>query len=151
MPVSWNELKQIEPELAARGEERLHGRAAFLATVRKDGSARVFPVMPFTDGESMRLFVGGDSPKRFDLLNDGRYALHCSVEDLHGGNGEIHMTGEAVRVVNDAVRERAVAAWPGLDPVQDSYLLFELRITSVMHTEYRDGTLNRRTWSDESQ
>lgn len=147
MAVSWAELKQTEPELAAVGEERLHGRISYLATVRKDGSPRVFPVMPFTDGEHMLLFVGGDSPKRFDLLNDGRYALHCSVEDGHGGKGEFHIAGSAVSVTDNALRKRAITVWPGLDPVQESYLLFELLVTSAMHTTYDHGVPTRQKWT----
>lgn len=149
MPATWSELKASDPALAQAGEERFHGRMAYLATVRKDGSPRVFPVGPFTDGAHLWLFVSRTSPKRFDLLNDGRYSLHCEVEDNQGGNGEFHITGRAVQVVNDTARSAASAAWPGSDPVEDSYLLFELLVSSAVHTVYRAKNAIRTSWTDD--
>lgn len=150
MPTHWNGLKTADPGLAKIGEERLHGRIAYLSTVRKDGSPRVFPVMPFTDGHSLWLFVGATSPKRFDLVNDGRYAMHCGVEDPRGGSGEFHLTGTAVRITDPPTRDRAVHVWTGLDPVGSDYLLFELLVSSAVHTVYTDRKPVRRHWPSSS-
>jgi hypothetical protein len=39
--MSWKTLEVQQPELATFGAERLHGKVAYLATIRKDGSPRV--------------------------------------------------------------------------------------------------------------
>ena len=45
--MSWKTLENQRPELAAVGTALLHGNVAYLATLRKDGSPRVHPVMAF--------------------------------------------------------------------------------------------------------
>ncbi len=146
----WSDLKKASPEFCLIGEERLHGRLAYLATVRSDGSPRVFPVGPFTDGVALWVFIGGRSPKRYDLINDRRYALHCSVEDDQGGSGEFHITGRALRVTDRATRKRAENVWPGSDPILPDYLLFELLISTALHTVYINGEPVRERWDSGS-
>jgi len=41
--MSWKHLEDGQAELAAFGAERLNGRVAYLATIRKDGAPRVHP------------------------------------------------------------------------------------------------------------
>ena len=94
---------------------------------------------------SLWLFIGESSPKRFDLRNDGRFALHCAVEDRNGGAGEIHVAGTATEIT-DAKREVAARAWPTGQP-RAEWLLFELLPATVRWTEYVEGLPRRESWT----
>ena len=87
---SWLEFAKQDPELAAFGQARFQPGVAYLATVRADGGPRVHPVTPII-GEQLYLFMEATSPKGQDLQRDGRYALHCAVEDSGGGGGEFYV------------------------------------------------------------
>jgi hypothetical protein len=105
---------------------------AYLATVRRDGAPRVHPVCPIIAGGRMYVAVAGPggaapSPKRFDLLNDGRYALHT----LPGKrDDEFYATGRARRAHDPAVHV-AVAAAAGHTVHREDWI-FELDLESVM-------------------
>jgi hypothetical protein len=100
---------------------------AYLATVRRDGSPRLHPVCPIiADG---RLFVAtpADSPKRFDLRRDGRYALHA----LPGKRDEeFYITGRAT-LVEDGETHRLVAK-TAKHEVRDGDWIFEYEIEHAM-------------------
>ena len=104
--ATWGELLETQPEIGAVGVALLekHG-LAYLATVRPDGAPRVHPVCPFVaDG---RLFVATapTSPKRLDLIRDGRYVLHM----LPGRNDdEFLIRGRASLVTDASLRAIAV-------------------------------------------
>ena len=72
----WAYLAAADPELAAVAEPLLQEfTLAYLATVRDDGGPRVHPVtITLHDGDLWVFLVHG-TPKRDDLLRDGRYAL----------------------------------------------------------------------------
>jgi len=82
--MSWKYLAGQQPELAAFGVERLNGRVAYLATVRKDGSPRLHPMTPIFGQGHLLVFMEPTSSKGHDLQRDGRYAIHCSVSDTSG-------------------------------------------------------------------
>jgi hypothetical protein len=69
------------PNMAAAGLRLLYqpdGTAlGYLATIRVDGGPRVHPVCPHIAADRLWVFIGHASPKRHDLLRDGRYALHA--------------------------------------------------------------------------
>src|SRR5262245_60537779 len=100
--ATWAEFEELEPDMAATGRALLeqHG-LAYLATVRADGAPRVHPVSPvIAEG---RLFVATHrtSPKRFDLLRDGRYALHMLPGE---GDGEFWIRGRARKQTDHTAR-----------------------------------------------
>ncbi len=106
--VTWAEFAAADPEMAALGLRHLQKFGlAYLGTTRKDGSPRVNPVCPvIADG---RVFVATSqtSPKRLDLLRDGRYVLHM----LPGKQEEeFWIRGVARRVTDNATRSRVVEA-----------------------------------------
>ncbi len=73
----------------------------YLATVRRDGAPRVHPVCPIIANGRMFVAIAPDSPKRLDLVRDGRYAMHA----LPGKrDAEFYVTGRAVRVADEATR-----------------------------------------------
>lgn len=145
MSRSWSHFEEQNPALAEKARLRIHDRICYLATVRKDGSPRVFPVGGCIGGGSLWLFVGKDSPKRFDLRGDGRFALHCEVEDRQGGGGEVHVTGTAREVTGPAQRAIAEQAWPSRKP-DPEWHLFELLPQTVSHRIYVNGAPQTERW-----
>ena len=135
--MSWKHLEDNNSELAAFGVARLHGSVAYLATIRKDGSPRVHPMTPIIGQGRLFVFMEPTSPKGHDLRRDGRYAIHCSVNDTSGASGEFSVSGQS-RLVEDAeTRSLAVKLAP-YTPA-DRYILFEFDVESASSTVYGDG------------
>lgn len=141
--TSWHDFAQQAPELAAFGNGRFQSGVAYLGTIRGDGSPRVHPVTPII-GEQLFLFMEPTSPKGKDLQRNGRYALHCAVEDSNGGNGEFYVRGQALLIDDPLVRVQAVQASPYAP--QDRYILFVLSIEFAFINIYVDGKSNVRRW-----
>ena len=146
--MSWRDLEQNTPELAAFGESRLHGQVAYLATVRKDGSPRVHPVTPIIGQGHLFVFMEPTSPKGHDLRRDGRYALHCAVGDTGGTGGEFTVSGQAQFIENPDLRALAVQLAPYAPA--DRYVLFELSIDSALSTVYEGEGITRQRWQRET-
>lgn len=143
--MSWQALERGNPELAAFGLERFSSQVAYLATVRKDGSPRVHPVTPIVGEGRLFLFMEPTSPKGDDLRRNGRYALHASVENSGGGNGEFWVTGRGRFL--DSAEARAVATQHANYAPADRYILFELSVESAFSNVYtEDGPPKRRSW-----
>ena len=143
--MSWKDLENARPELAAFGVERFRRfDVAYLATVRADGLPRVHPVTPIVGQGHLFLFMEPTSPKGYDLRRDGRYALHCSVSDSSGGSGEFFCSGRATFVDDPATRTLA-AQLASYTPA-DRYVLFELDVESASSTVYTDGQRVRQHW-----
>ena len=141
--TSWQAFAQQAPELAAFGEARFGRGVAYLGTVRADGSPRVHPVTPII-GEQLFLFMEPTSPKGKDLQRDGRYTLHCAVEDSSGGEGEFYVRGRASRIDDPRVRAQAVQAASYVP--QDRYILFCLSVEFAFMNTYGDGGATPRRW-----
>jgi hypothetical protein len=126
--ASWGDFAEAEPEMAKVLTSSLDWiPITYLATVRKDGSPRVHPVCPIIGKGRMFVAVNQSSPKRFDLKNDGRYAMHA----LPGKrDDEFYMVGR-VRMVKDAATRALVVKSAG-HTVHDSDWLFEFEIERVM-------------------
>jgi hypothetical protein len=96
-----------------------------------------------------RLFVYMDpaSPKVHDLQRDPRYALHCSVEDADGGEGEFSLRGQAEHIDDPTLRAGLfdAARAEGFNP-QDRYVVFELNIEAAASTIYEGDRLVRNRW-----
>ncbi len=143
--MSWNTLATADPDLAAWGAARFdRSGVAYLATVRGDGAPRVFPVTPIIGDGRLFLFMEPTSPKGHDLQRDGRYALHCSVEDASGGGGEFFIAGRA-RVVDDRAMRQIATKAARFTPAE-RYILFELQLDHASSTIYDDGTPVRTRW-----
>ena len=155
--ATWAEFERCEPTMAALGRKLLAKyQLAYLATAAEDGSPRVHPVCPVIAGG--RLFVGTapTSPKRFDLLRDGPYAMHL----LPGENdAEFYFTGRARRIEDPDVRASVVETarqtpvmpdGTGLQ-IKPEEWLFEYDIAYVMTAYWEHvGTpqirVTRQTW-----
>jgi hypothetical protein len=132
--MSWSDLVQANQELAEFGRQCFASEVAFLATLRKDGSPRVHPVKPIIGEERLFVFIDPSSPKRRDLRRDGCYALHSSVADSSGGEGEFFVSGRPIPIEYSATRQIAAAS-AGYEIV-DRYVLFDLKLDAAFSTIY---------------
>ncbi len=143
--MSWKKFEEQSPELASIGASLLSRQISFLATIRTDGSPRVHPVRPIVGYGYLFVFIDQSSPKRSDLLKDGRYAMHCSVFESNGLSNEFMIAGVAKAVDNHEIREQAVELW-GKD-VPDKYALFEFSIDAALATDFDENRKpNRHRW-----
>ena len=142
--MSWSKLESQSPEVAEFSKTRLHGKVAYLATTRKDGSPRVHPFTPMIGEGHFFVFMEPTSPKKNDLLRDPRYAVHCAVADNSGESGEVVVTGRARFIEDREMRAVAIRVCPY--QYAERYILFEFDVESVMTTEYPDGNPVRKHW-----
>ena len=142
--MSWQALEKGNKELADFGLNRFGSRVAYLATIRKDGSPRVHPVTPFVVEGHLLVGMDDDSPKGHDLRRDGRYALHCSVEDDDGGEGEFILSGRARFTDNPVLRALATEN-PPYDFL-DRHVLFVLEVERALSTVYTEDGTKRSRW-----
>lgn len=110
--VTWGEFAASAPNLAeaGRGLRNQFGVGlAFLATVRADGAPRLHPVCPVLLDEHLYVFITPDSPKRYDLARDGRYALQTFPQPKPGSD-EFYVAGRARLVMMRRCGTPCVAA-----------------------------------------
>src|SRR5438105_14272826 len=104
--VTWKEFAAAEPELAETGRSLLVQFGvglAFLATVRKDGGPRLHPVCPVLSNDRLYVLIMPTSPKRYDLLRDGRFALQTFPQPKPGSD-EFYVEGKAQLLEDPATR-----------------------------------------------
>lgn len=142
--TTWHTFTHHAPDLAAFGADRFSSGVAYLGTLRPDGGPRVHPVTPIL-GEQLYLFMEPTSPKGKDLQRDGRYTLHCAVEDQNGGGGEFYVRGEA-RLTTEPAERAEAAALASYDPA-NRYILFVLDVDYAFMNTYSDDGPNPRRWS----
>ena len=142
--MPWKILEDQQPELAAFGLERLNGKVAYLATIRKDGSPRLHPMTPIIGQGHLFVFMEPTSPKGHDLQRDKRYAIHCAVSDNSGASGEFNITGHA-HLIDDAERRALAVSLSSYAP-SDRYILFEFDIESAASTIYPKDRAVRQLW-----
>jgi hypothetical protein len=134
--VTWKDFAAAEPELADVGRRLLfqfNVGLAFLATVRGDGAPRLHPVCPVLANDRLFVLITPASPKRQDLLRDGRYALQ-SFPEPKPGSDEFYLTGHAVLVEDQAARADILRDAKHM--AEASETAFELWIDRVMHTKW---------------
>jgi hypothetical protein len=103
--ATWRELTDIRPDLSEAGRALLYQFGvglAFLATTRADGGPRLHPICPQIHDGGLFAFIV-PSPKRGDLLRDGRFALHSFP--CPDNEDAIYLTGHARPVDDDATRQ----------------------------------------------
>jgi hypothetical protein len=135
--LGWKEFAQADPALAEAGCNQLFQYEvglAFLATVRGDGSPRLHPVCPVLSRSHLYILVSPNSPKRWDLQRDGRYALQAFPQDRPDSD-EFYLTGIA-KLVDDAEMKSVVLADAKHHTSADE-ILFELLIEQAMRTSWQ--------------
>lgn len=136
--VTWKEFAAAEPSLANTGRSLLFQfrvGLAFLATVREDGAPRLHPVCPVLSNDRLFVLITPTSPKRHDLMRDGRYALQ-SFPQPKPGSDEFYITGKAV-VIEDPATVTAVLR-DAKHMADASEITHELTIDRVMHTRWKN-------------
>lgn len=136
--VTWKEFAAAEPDLADVGRSLLFQfkvGLAFLATVRNDGAPRLHPVCPVLSSDRLFVLIIPTSPKRHDLLRDGRYALQTFPQPKPGSD-EFYIAGKAAGVDDPAVR--AAILRDAKHMADASEIAFELWIDHVMYTRWEN-------------
>jgi hypothetical protein len=137
--VTWKEFAAAAPEMAQAGRSLLNQFGgvglAFLATVRKDGAPRLHPVCPVLSNDRLFVLITPASPKRHDLMMDGRYALQTFPQPKPGSD-EFYIAGQAVLVDDQAAR--AAVLRDARHMADESEAVFELLIDRVMHTRWEN-------------
>ena len=136
--TSWSEFAESEPEMSRLGAQRLFAFGpglAFLATVRADGGPRVHPVcVNIVDGDLYLLI--GVSPKRADLIRDGRFALHSFP--AADADDEFYLTGLAESAADPAiVRQVAAAQIARGATTSGDEMAFRLCIERALYSRYK--------------
>lgn len=135
---SWGEFEAAMPEMAAAGRALLYQYGpglAYLATVRPDGGPRIHPICPVIVEGGLYAFIG-DSPKRRDLLRDGRYALHTFPK--RDGDDEFYLSGRCIRVEDTALSARVDAFYRGQGTTHgEDDLAVEFLIERALHAAYQ--------------
>ncbi len=142
--IHWGQLEREDVKLAAFGQERLDGKVAYLATIRRDGRPRAHPVTPVVGDGRMFIFLEPSSPRTRDLTENTDFCLHCAMSDSSGSSGEFQITGIAVMREDSDVRALAESVCNFRPSVRS--ILFELYITEALSTEYPGGQPKRRRW-----
>jgi hypothetical protein len=93
--ATWRELERDAPALAEAGRALFYQFGVglgYLATVRPDGGPRLHPFCPILHQGGLYGLIA-HSPKRGDLLRDGRYAIHTFPSPDR--DDEFYVTGRA--------------------------------------------------------
>jgi hypothetical protein len=143
---NWSALQAEAPELAEYGRQRLDGKVAYLATIRADGYPRAHPVTPIIGAGHCFIFMEPTSPKAHDLIENGRYCMHCSMSDSSGSSGEFQVSGIAVLTKDEALRQ--LAEEYSIFRPSSKYLLFELDVTEAKSKSYRGSNPYRQQWPE---
>ena len=128
--VRWSEFEAAAPELAAEGRRLLYARGdgeALLVTVRGTELPRVQPINVGVVDDGLYAFLL-PSPKRTDLEQDGRFALHTHQDPA--APDEFSIRGRAQVVADPAIRGAVGEAW--FFEVDDTYLLVELDVEQAV-------------------
>ena len=134
--VTWKEFAAAEPDLATIGRSLLFQfkvGLAFLATVRRDGAPRLHPVCPVLYDDRLFVLITPRSPKRGDLLRDGRYALQ-SFPQPKAGSDELFIAGRAMLVEDSTTCADILRVAEHMGDASET--AFELWIDRVMHTRW---------------
>jgi hypothetical protein len=118
--MHWSDIENTQPRLAGLGHERLiRPGVVLVATIRRDGTARLSPVEPFVLDGDLWLSMMWQSAKARDLLRDPRILVHSVITNRDGAEGEFKVRGTARAEDDPAVQRRyadTVAAALGWNP-----------------------------------
>lgn len=109
--AQWEEFSRLRPDLVQAGANLFYQFGpglAFLATSRPDGGPRLHPMCPLLTSVALFAFIV-PSPKREDLIRDGRYALHSFPAD--DNEDAFYITGRAKSVTDDETRTALAAQY----------------------------------------
>jgi len=85
--------------------------------------------------DRLHVLITPTSPKRYDLMRDGRYALQTFPQPKPGSD-EFYIAGKALLVEDPATRSTVLRDAKHM--ADASEILFELWIDRVMHTRWEN-------------
>src|SRR5205823_4219731 len=145
--MSWRDLEADAPSLAREGWARFaRTRVALLGTLREDGSPRISPIEPYLIAGELVVGVM-PSPKLEDLRRDPRCALHSSVSDVNGSDGEFKVHGRAGSTGEPAILEADGAWWAGRPAAQAGVFVIEIDEAVLVTWSVDQGLMSTRRWS----
>ena len=143
--ASRNEFVAAAPRIAEVFVRRhtATGYLCLLATIRSDGSPRIF--------EDRLLLVGMPNTAKYrDLDRDPRFCLHTATVDPYVGEGDAKLWGEAVNLQDSGLHQRFadfLFEEAGLDlrgQVFDPFYVAE--ITAASSVAFENGQLSITIW-----
>jgi hypothetical protein len=142
--MRWSDLEQAQQRLAGVGHRRLIAPGVVLvATIRRDGTARLSPVEPLIMDGDLWLSMLWQSAKARDLLRDPRVLVHSIVTSREGETGEFKVRGAARAESDPAVQRRyadTVARSLGWNPQPGRFHLFRVDISHISFIQYDTPT-----------
>ena len=144
----WRDLEVAAPELARRGRDRFERTGVVLVgSLRSDGSPRISPVEPYFVRGHLLLGMMSRSGKARDLQRDPRCAVHSSISDVNGSEGEFQLQGRAVLLEDDEIlRADDSTWWRQLAP--ETCRVFSVEIDRATFVEWaiEKGEMRVRSW-----
>jgi len=145
--VSWRDLEAGAPDLAREGRARFERtKVALLGTLRDDGSPRISPVEPYLIGGELVVGVM-PSPKLDDLRRDPRCALHSSVNDINGSEGEFKIHGRAVATNDPVLVDADGSWWQGREPARVGVFTIDIEAAVLVTWSADQGEMSTTRWS----
>ena len=147
---TWNETEEAAPELAAavRARFEAHGMG-LMATLRRDGAPRISGIEPLFALGELWLGMMPDSLKGADLRRDPRLALHSATEDKDVKEGDAKISGRAVEVTAEGLRQEyleALSAATGFEP--EGCDVFRVEVTGLSLIRPAGDHLDIHAWSE---
>jgi Pyridoxamine 5'-phosphate oxidase len=104
--LTWTELEQAAPELAAHGRELIERfQFVLVGTLTKDGSPRITPVEAYIIDGHLLVNMIPRSLKALDLLRDPRVYVHAPVTAKEG-SPEFKLAGRAEVLESEELRKK---------------------------------------------
>jgi hypothetical protein len=140
-PLTWAELEDAAPEIAARGRELIEKfQFVLVGTLTRDGSPRITPVEAYIlDGHLLANMIP-QSLKARDLLRDPRVYVHAPVT-AKDGSPEFKLAGRAEVVADEALKQKlSDLFWEMIEwrPAPGSHY-FEFLAERAAWVTYEDG------------
>jgi hypothetical protein len=151
--LTWAELEQAAPEIAARGRELLDRfQFVLVGTLRRDGAPRVTPVEAYVvDGHLLTNMIPR-SLKALDLLRDPRVYVHAPVT-AKSGNAEFKLSGRADVLHDEELRAKLDELfWQMIQwrPAPDSHY-FEIVADRAAYVTYDGAGQTSIRWRDDEE
>jgi hypothetical protein len=142
--MRWHDFERLQPELAEVGRVKLGDPGVVLvATLRRDGSARVSPVEPLFWRGDLWLSMGWRTNKVADLKRDRRILVHSIVTGREGEGGEFKVRGTALVVDDASVQSEyaeVVQREVGWRPEPGRFHLFRIDLDDVTFIRWDSAT-----------
>jgi Pyridoxamine 5'-phosphate oxidase len=148
--LTWKELEQAAPEIAANGRKLIERfQFVLVGTLTKDGSPRITPVEAYIIDGHLLVNMIPRSLKALDLLRDPRVYVHAPVTAKEG-SPELKLAGQARVLEDDTLRRKLDDTFWELiqwQPAPDSHY-FELLAERAAWVEYDDGGQTSIRWRE---